>query len=34
MDNIKYFKPLDEAPVDIEKLKAERLKAVEKYRHA
>lgn len=34
MDNIQYFKPLDEAPVDIEKLKAERLKAVEKYRHA
>lgn len=34
MDNIKYFKPLDEAPVDIEKLKASRLKEVGKYRHA
>lgn len=34
MDNIKYFKPLDEPPVDIEKLKASRLQEVEKYRHA
>lgn len=34
MDNIVYFEPLPEPPVDIEQLKASRLKEVEKYRHA
>lgn len=34
MDNIEYFQPLDEPLVDIEQLKAQRLKAVEAYRHA
>src|SRR5690606_1740007 len=34
MDNILYFEPLPEPPVDIEQLKASRLKEVETYRHA
>lgn len=34
MDNIKYFVPLDEPPVDIEALKAERLAIAEKYQNA
>lgn len=33
MDNIKYFKPTGEV-IDIDKLKAERLKEVEKYKNA
>lgn len=34
MDNIQYFVPLDEAPIDIEELKQKRLKETEKYRNA
>ena len=34
MDNIKYFKPLDEPPIDIDELKAKRLKETEAYRNA
>ena len=34
MENIKYFVPTGEAPVDIAELKAKRIKETEKYRHA
>lgn len=35
LDNIAYFQPIEgEAPVDIDELKAQRLKATEKYRNA
>ncbi len=34
MENIQYFVPLDEAPIDIEELKQKRLKETEKYRNA
>jgi len=34
LENIKYFVPLDEPPVDIEALEKQRRKETEKYRHA
>ena len=34
MENILWFKPIDEPDVDVEKLRAERLKEAEKHRHA
>lgn len=34
LENIKYFVPLDEPPMDIEALQQQRLKETEKYRHA
>jgi uncharacterized OB-fold protein len=34
LENIKYFVPLDEPPVDIEELEKQRWKETEQYRHA